>query len=176
MIFQLSALVSVWLSEAGLGKLLVGVIKKKSPSAALSNSSSFSCSAFEGRGEGRLLQVPSILLGQDVWTKKCDWCSISGRLCCQYCLWASPSSIHLPQCFSHLSNISIFRCFHILFLTFFLGSSHRLHHLVLQTLTLYKPMSTPAPGNSFNCEKKLCDATIPVCQSLPSLPPRISGT
>ena len=35
-----------------MGKLLVGVIKKKSPSAALSNSSSFSCSAFEGRGEG----------------------------------------------------------------------------------------------------------------------------
>ena len=30
----------------------MGVIKKKSPSAALSNSSSFSCSAFEGRGEG----------------------------------------------------------------------------------------------------------------------------
>ena len=72
-------------------------------------------------GRGRLLRAPSILLGQDVWTKKCDWCSISGRLCCQYCLWASPSSIHLPQCFSHLSNISIFRCFHILFLTFFLG-------------------------------------------------------
>ena len=30
----------------------MGVIKKKSPSAALSNSSSFSCSAFEGRGRG----------------------------------------------------------------------------------------------------------------------------
>ena len=35
-----------------MGKLLVGVIKKKSPSAALSNSSCFSCSAFEGRGGG----------------------------------------------------------------------------------------------------------------------------
>ena len=126
----LGTLVSVWLSEAGLGKLLVGVIKKKSPSAALSNSSSFFAPLLEEGGRGRLLQVPSILLGQDVWTKKCDWCSISGRLCCQYCLWASPSSIHLPQCFSHLSNISIFRCFHILFLTFFLGK-HRLPHLVL---------------------------------------------